>query len=228
MADYSFLADDHAAVASATKILLSRYRQYVTYEDVQQELYLWLLQHTDRANSWRANYSEKHAERTLIKALRNAGERYCRTEKAEQIGYAPEDEFFYSIPMIADLLAMSFDPEWMVPSGIDYTSPRRRGRPASEGDERPTMVADVTRAYEKQPEADQKLLRFVYGGSRTTSDAIACLSIRWGCSQSAANSRVRRVVGRIRATLGGENPWKQDREEDPACLVANSAKRLVP
>lgn len=206
MADYTFIEADHAAVASATKILYSRYRDYVEYEDVQQELYLWLLRRYDKAIQWRANYSTKHAERTLIKALRNAGERYCRTEKAEADGYAVEDEFFYSIPMIADLLALSFDPQWMVPKGIDYTE---EAVPPTPSADLMTMVADVGRAYESLPEPDRDLLRWVYGGDRLVADAIAQKSLQWGISQSAANSRIRRVVGRVRAALGGENPWRE-------------------
>lgn len=206
MADYTFTEADHAAVASASKMLYSRYRNYVEYADVQQELYLWLLAHYDRAVRWRSNYSEKHAERTVVKALRNAGERYCRTEKAEKDGYNVEDEFFYSIPMIADLLALSYDPKWMVPKGIDYTEAHR---PLSPSNELIVMVADVARAAESLPEPDQALLKYVYGGSRLVTDAIAQKSLEWGISQSAANSRIRRVVGRVRAALGGENPWRE-------------------
>lgn len=205
MADYSFTEADHAAVASATKILYSRYRNYVEYADVQQELYLWLLSHYDRVDRWRANYSERHAERTVVKALRNAGERYCRTEKAERDGYAVEDEFFYSIPMIADLLSLSFDPLWRVPKGIDYSEQKS----PSPGSELVVMVADVTRAMETLPEGDQDLLRYVYGGHRTPKEAFIQKSLEWGVSETAAYNRVRRVVGRVRAALGGENPWKE-------------------
>lgn len=205
MADFTFTAPDHAAVASATKILFSRYRNYVEYEDVQQELYLWLLKNFDKVDRWRTEYSERHAERTLVKALRNAGERYCRTEKAERDGYAVEDEFFYSIPMIADLLWLSFDEAWCAPKGIDYTEQKS----PSVGPDLVTMVSDVTKAYETLPDPDQSLLRYVYGGDRTVSEAIASKSVEWGVSQSAANSRIRRVVGRVRAALGGENPWKE-------------------
>lgn len=209
MPDYSFVAADHAAVASASKMLYARYRNYTTYEDIQQECYLWLLQKYDKVVQWRANYSERHAERTVVRALRNAGERYCRKEKAEADGYVVEDEFFYSIPMIADLLQLYFDPEWMVPRGIDYTSPKVSGKPPGEGGDLVVMVADVGRAVEGLPKPDRDLLSEVYGGKQIVSDAITVKSLEWGISWSAANSRVRRVVGRVRAALGGPNPWKE-------------------
>jgi hypothetical protein len=204
MTDHSFTDADHAAVTSATKILFSRYRKYVDFQDVQQTLYLWLLQHYEKVITWRANYSERHAERTVIKALRNAGERYCRTEKAERDGYAVEDEFFYSIPMIADLLSLSFDPLWRQPKGVDYSEQR----PTSPSNDLVVMVSDVTSALETLPKPDQTLLRYVYGGKRTPSEAFAQLGLDWDISPEASYHRVRRVVGRVRAALGGENPWR--------------------
>lgn len=205
MTDHSFIDADHAAVASAARMLYSRYRNYVEYEDVQQVLYLWLLEKYDRVVRWRAEHDEERAYRTQVKALRNAGERYCRTEKAERDGYAPEDEFFYSLKMVADLLELAFDPEWMLPRGIDYTD---ESPPVNVGSDLMTMVADVGRAYNTLPKTDQDLLRYCYGGDRTHSEAIANLSIKWKCSSSAAYNRVRRVVGRVRAALGGPNPWR--------------------
>lgn len=210
MVDYTFTAADEAAVASATKQCFSRYRRYVTYEDVQQQLYVWLLMHHHKAQEWRSKYSEKHAERTLVKALKNEGERYCRAEKAEAEGYEVADEYFYSIPMIADLLQLALDPTWMEPKGIDYTAIKGTGgKPASEGGDLIVMVADVSSAFDGLQRADQELLRYVYGSRRSPADAIARKSLEWGVSQSAAYNRVYRVVGRIRASLGGENPWKE-------------------
>lgn len=205
MTDHSFTDADHAAVTSATKILFARYRKYVDFQDVQQTLYLWLLQHYEKVITWRANYSERHAERTVVKALRNAGERYCRTEKAERDGYAVEDEFFYSIPMIADLLSLSFDELWRLPKGVDYSEQK----PTSPSNDLVVMVSDVTRALETLPQPDQKLLRYVYGGKRTPSEAFAQLGLDWDISPEASYHRVRRVVGRVRAALGGENPWRE-------------------
>lgn len=212
MTDFDFTNEDHGAVTSAAKILCSRYRGYVEYADIQQEMYLWLFKNYHKAQEWRSEYSEKHAERTLIRALRNAGERYCREEKAHRDGYMPEDEFFYSIPMVADLLQLYFDGHWMIPPALEMTK-TSGGKPPSEGGNLMTMVADVGRAYEALPAPDKTLLKNVYGGTRPVNDAIAILSIQWDCSQSAANSRIRRVVGRVRAALGGPAPYRKDDDE---------------
>jgi DNA-directed RNA polymerase specialized sigma24 family protein len=208
---FEYTNADHAAVRSASKQLLSRYRNYVSYDDVQQELYLWLFQNYRKADRWRETYEERHAERTLVKALRNAGERYCRAEKAHWDGYHVEDEQFYSLPMVADLLALYFDPEWMIPNGIDLNQ-RSGGKAPSEGGNLMAMVADVGKAYEHMPVHDQQLLKFVYSDPKP-SNSIAVLSIEWDCSYSAANSRVRRVLGRLRAQLGGPDPYNEGSNE---------------
>lgn len=204
-------AADEAAVSSATKILRAKYRGYVDYEDVQQELYVWLIANYDRAENWRAQYETRHAERTLIKALRNAGERYCRAEKAAVDGYSTDDEFFYSIPMVADLLQLYFDPEWMIPNGLELTR-TSGGKPPNEGGNLMAMVADVGRAYEALPKPDKALLHEIYGDGVVSADAIATRALDWGITYSAADSRIRRVVGRLRAGLGGASPYGQDQE----------------
>lgn len=207
---FEFTAPDHAAISSASKILHSRYRDVVEFSDVQQELYLWLFERYDRAERWRAEYDEQRAEKTLITALRNAGERYCRNEKAEREGYEAEDEFFYSIPMVTNLLRLHFDPDRFAPPGQDLeASPS--GVPANEGGNLMTMVADVGRAYEALPIHDRTLLSRVYSGMHgEPEDVYAVLGLEWECSGKAAYLRVRRVVGRLRAALGGPNPWSGD------------------
>lgn len=211
MRTIEFTNADYAAISSATKILFARYRDYVEYADVQQELYLWLLSHYDRAERWRERYETRHAERTLVKALRNAGERYCRNEKAEATGYETEDEFFYSIPMVADLLQLYFDNDWMIPNGLEVTK-TSGGKPASEGGNLMAMVADVGRAYEALPTSDKDLLSEIYN-TKYVPDAIAARAIEWGITYSAANSRIRRVLGRLRAGLGGPSPYRKDDDE---------------
>lgn len=206
-----FTNEDYAAITSATKILCSRYRGYVEYDDVRQELALWLWENYWRAEKWREDRQTHHAERTLIKALRNAGERYCRAEKAQIVGMEPEDEFFYSIPMVADLLQLYFDPTWMIPGGMEFNKVSG-GAPASEGGNLMTMVADVGRAYEALPPPDRELLLFVYDGDQPVSEQITVKSLEWGITWNAAYSRVRRVLGRLRAGLGGPSPYTKDPE----------------
>lgn len=203
---------DEAAVSTASRILRAKYRKFAEYADIQQELYVWMFQNYDRIAGWRETREEAHAERTILRALRNAGERYCRNEKAEQSGFSTDDEFFYSIPMVSDLLQLHFDDDWMLPNGAEMTK-TTGGTPAREGGNLMAMVADVGRAYEALPKPDKSLLREIYDNDdHGVADAIATKSLDWECSLGAANSRIRRVVGRLRAQLGGPAPWRKEEE----------------
>lgn len=197
-----FIPADHAAVSSATRQLMSRYRGHVSFEDVQQECYVWLIANYHKVMTWREE--REHAEQTLVKALRNAADRYCRQEKAEHDGYVPEDEFFYSIPMVRDLLTLSFDPDWMMPGSMQLDAVRS-GTPANEGGNLMTMVADVRRALGTLTPHDRELLARVYD-TRDPDQEIAVLALEWDVTTKAADMRVRRTLGRLRAALGGPNP----------------------
>lgn len=200
----------HAAVDSAAKQIRSRFRDYVEYEDVAQELYIWYLKHTRKVAEWEDQYHPKSVQRLLVKSLRNAGEKYARREKAAKVGYEPEDEFFYSIPMIADMLQLYFDPHWREPKGMAYDQVKTSGGEASDGMNLVAMVADVGKAYEALSATDQELLRYVYAGDPRA--AITVLALEWDITPNAADHRIRRVLGRIRAALGGPKPYDEEEE----------------
>lgn len=203
---------DYAAVSSVSRQLRSRYRDYCEFDDIQQELYVFLLKNYRKMQGYREEYADnqEYAHRLVTKSLRNAGEKFCRKEKAAFCGYEVEDEFFYSIPMVADMLQLYFDPEWTAPA-MNVTGERSK-KPPQEGGNLMAMVADVGKAYEAMPISDQDLLRRVYDGSRPVRDAIALEALSWGITHNAADHRIRRVIGRLRAELGGPRPY-QERDE---------------
>lgn len=196
----------HAQVSSVSRQLRSKYRDFCEYEDIQQELYIWYIKHHTKVEKWEEELHEKSVARLVAKSLRNAGERYCRRQKAMLTGYEPEDEFFYTIPMVTDMLQLYFDPEWMEPRAIELTT-SSSGKAPNEGWNLQAMVADVGRGYESLSASDQHLLREVFGGEVPVRDAIAWYALEWGITENAADHRIRRIVGRIRAKLGGPRPY---------------------
>ena len=209
MARLTEIPDDiHAAVSSVSRQLRSRYRM-CEFADIQQELYVWYIKHHRKVDEWSEEHHPKTVNLLLNKSLRNAGEKYCRKEKAELEGYEVEDEFFYSIPMIADMLALYFDPDRHAPRGIELgKSPS--GAPPEEGGNLMAMVADVGKAYEAMPPTDQWLLSTVYDGSVPVREGIAYLAQDWNITHGAADRRIRRVLGRLRTKLGGPRPYVED------------------
>lgn len=200
-----FLDIDHANVASVSRQLRAKYRGFVEYEDVQQELYLWYIRQYHKVEEWRENYHEKTAQRMILKSLHNVGETYCRREKAEASGYSPADEFFYSIRMVEDMLVLYFDPDWSAPSVAPHDEPVSH-TPPSEGGNLMAMVIDVGHAFEKAATRDKDLLARIYGGDFPVSDAIAYEAAMNSITPSAQRKRIDRVLGRLRKELGGPNP----------------------
>lgn len=207
-----FTEADHSAVTSAARILRSRYRDYCEYEDIQQELYLYLIKKYESVLFWREAYSEDHSHRMVVKMLRNFGEKWCRDQKADLVGYEPEDEFFYTIPMVQDMLQLYFDPDWMMPPALEPVQ-GSGGKPPEEGFNLPAMVADVGKAYERLPQGDRELIHRVFGGDLPVRDAIAVEALNWEVTQGAADRRIRRVCGRIRSQLGGPRPYPEGRDD---------------
>lgn len=200
---------DVDVLMSVAKQLRSRYAPWVEHADIVQELYVWLVQYGHKAVAWREEYDAKTADRLLARSLRNHGEKYCRNEKAVRSGYSPDDEFFYSISMIADILQLYFDPDYMEPGSIQLGR-TSSGKPASEGGNLMTMVADVGSAYQQMPAWDQAVLEEVYGGDRPVREALNFLALQWGISYGAADKRIRRILGRLRKNLGGPRPFEEN------------------
>lgn len=204
-------AEDFACVGSAARQLRSRYRDFAEYDDILQELWLWMYGNYEHVERWRAEFSEAHARNTLMRSLKNAGERYCRKEKAAICGYSVDDEFFYTVPMVANLLALHFDPTWSAPRGQAYDTDRTSGGSApQESGNLVAMIADVSRAYDQASAEDRALLKEVYGGEYPVQTVVESKAAEWDCTIQAAQKRINRAVGRLRAFLGGPTPYRKD------------------
>lgn len=201
--------DSHANVSSMARQLKSKYRDFVDYADVQQELYIWYLTHGHKIEEWAEQHHPKTVQAYIMKSLRNHGEKYCRSEKAARTGYSPDDEFFYTIQMCAEMLQLYFDPEWMLPAYQlgEHTSNKK---PPSEGGNLMAMVADVGRAYESMSQGDRDLLRRIYDGERPVREAMEFEAMCNGITYAAQDMRIRRILGRLRKQLGGPAPFEEE------------------
>lgn len=97
-------------VGSVTKNVYRRYRRWATWNDIAQEQWLWLCANPDKALDLM-----EVSETQLWTKLRAVAERYARKEKAATAGYREEDEYFYTIVRIAELLPDALDPAATTP-----------------------------------------------------------------------------------------------------------------
>lgn len=123
-----------SSVLEAVTPVYTRWGRYVEREDVTQQMWLWIA-----ANK---NEAETAAPAALVRKLRNAGERYCRKEKASRAGYDTADECYYSINQLERIVWDAFDAE-ATPPGEPYREDEKYS-------EWVTEVAEVRAAVRKE------------------------------------------------------------------------------
>lgn len=140
-------------INSSAYVIYRRYRQYVDAEDIRQEMWLWAKGQSQRK-------LEQLPIGILRRRLRDIGEKYARREKAAKTGYDPDDEVFYSLAMIRNLLPWTVDPELPVLKGVDdrQTANARR-QAAGPGMELETIVVDLRKAYNGLTLRDRMILQ---------------------------------------------------------------------
>jgi hypothetical protein len=109
--------------------------------------------------------------------LADVGERYARKEKAARAGYVPDDEVFYSLAVIRELLPyVTGDELPTLPGVYDAKTSVARRSAAGPGMELETAVMDLRRAYSGLDEWDQAVLAAeAEFGMAEESDVIAAM-----------------------------------------------------
>ena len=182
--------------------LSKKYRGYVDFDDIKQELVLWCLEDMNRARKlWLAPFWFRN------RRLWTVGERYARAQKARMVGYEIDDEFFYSPELVRGLLPDALDPGASRP--VSATDEPKVKTDGATGNEWATMVADVRRALDLASKPDLDLLTALYGPWRLDINSYADMK-RW--DYKTAWSRHRRALRRLVDLLGGTIPWVADRD----------------
>lgn len=196
----------------------------VDSEDVKQEL--WLAYY---GSEYALNGSQEPVEASgepgegsptseafhgLKKEMRNAGERYCRHEKAAAVGYKPRDEAFYELRALAGLLEQWFATgPAEAPPRTRETSVSRPSNPHERGNYLVSLI-DIGSAVTQLRDAEKEILFYAYSpeyAGRTDEEIAAELrSTGWkGMTEDAFRGKVRRALVRLQRRLGGASPYKR-------------------
>lgn len=142
--------------------------------------------------------------------MAKAGERYARRVKAQQSGYRPEDEYFYThetveafLPVIVSGAShLSYlDSEALVSERV------KGGSLASEGGSADAILADLRRAYYALPVDSRALLASVFEPGTMRTDAEQAAGDDLGVSRWAIRGRVDRAIGAMIRNAGGPSPY---------------------
>jgi len=198
-------------VPSVVSLVHRRYRKYVDRADLTQEAYAWLMTRVVYFNGLLEEESESIRlanQRRIGWQMKRAIERYARKEKATRSGYQTNDESFYDVITIAQLLP------YVIASVVNDTAieqaqnlvndgtPRKPSAPSEGGNLLATLI-DIKKAYELLDEDEQKILRLRYHENYTLQQLSEVLE----CAISTADRRCGNALRKLLNFMGGESPY---------------------
>lgn len=198
-------------VPSVVSLVHRRYRKYVDRADLTQEAYAWLMTRVVYFNGLleEENESVRLAnQRRIGWQMKRAVERYARKEKATRSGYQTNDESFYDVITIAQLLP------YVIASVVNDTAieqaqnlvndgtPRKPSAPSEGGNLLATLI-DIKKSYELLDEDEQKILRLRYHENYTLQQLSEVLE----CAISTADRRCGNALRKLLNFMGGESPY---------------------
>lgn len=198
-------------VPSVVSIVYRRYRKYVDRADLTQEAYAWIMTRVVYLNGLLEEENEAVRlanQRRVGWQMKRAVERYARKEKANSSGYQTNDESFYDVITIAQLLP------YVIASVVNDTAieqaqnlvndgtPRKPSAPAEGGNLLATLI-DIKKAYELLDEDEKKILRLRYHENYTLQQLSEVLE----CAVSTADRRCGNALRKLLNFMGGESPY---------------------
>jgi RNA polymerase sigma factor (sigma-70 family) len=199
-------------VPSVVTLVHRRYRKYVDRVDLTQEAYAWVMTRISYFNGLLEEENEAVRlanQRRIGWQMKRAIERYARKEKAAKSGYQPNDETFYDVITIAQLLP------YVIASVVNETAieqaqnlvndgtPRKPAAPAEGGNLLATLI-DIKKAYELLDEDEKNILRLRYHENYTLQQ----LSETIECAISTADRRCGNALRKLLNFMGGESPYQ--------------------
>ena len=198
-------------VPSVVTLVHRRYRKYVDRADLVQEAYAWLMTRVVYFNGLLEEENETVRlanQRRIGWQMKRAVERYARKEKATRSGYQTNDESFYDVITIAQLLP------YVIASVVNDTAieqaqnlvndgtPRKPSAPSEGGNLLATLI-DIKKSYELLDEDEKKILRLRYHENCTLQQLSEVLE----CAISTADRRCGNALRKLLNFMGGESPY---------------------
>lgn len=161
---------------AAGRVLRTQHR-WVDVEDVRQEMWVF-------TSSLGEDQLKELSLNNLRRRLKDVGYDYARRERAAKSGYSPDDEVFYGLRTLRELLPLAVMPYPLVfrglPDGDKPTTHRAGATPAFEYE---TAIADVRKAFKALPEAQRNILQAYVDtgdGTREVTSALKAMQRRLG------------------------------------------------
>jgi RNA polymerase sigma factor (sigma-70 family) len=178
----------------------SSFPAYVTSDDVEQDIWLWVLK--NKASVSRVIRDNESWPAMLYSTMAKVAHSSAMTEEAATNRYSLDDTYEYSTKVIKTLLESVFDYEdWQPSPGPGNGMPKAKGQ-ANETGDRTAMLADVNRAVVGLPDDQYNLIIWHYKYHKSFPELASILEV----TENAARLRLNRAVEAIRRALGKKTP----------------------
>lgn len=197
-------------------------------DDVTQEILLWCL--TQGIDGSFADLEDEEEYFSQLKQARSsmnwAGERYCRREKARKEGYSPDDEAFYGVRHLEELVVIYYQVgiEEHAPIGTSDSVRHQKSDGAEYGNYLASIL-DVQKGLAKIPYHYRQRLEVRYGPLvHLSDDGVAGLSqsevkdlVGWhhdrltevlGATGDQVRHRTETALRALQKALGGPSPYR--------------------
>lgn len=183
------------------------FSEFVTVDDIQQDLLLWAYDHEDKVREYLTPTDEdekaKAGTAKLHTTFRRKARGWAHKAKAEKLGYDVADLHFYSLAQLEELLPLAWHYENWLPEQNNDGTPTGKSDPAL-GNNRYALLADVKGAFKAIPDTERILLWARYCACPPAS--IAELAESASVSRATMTRRINRALGRMLDQLGGSRP----------------------
>jgi len=206
-------------VRDVARSVSSAFPQYVTSEDTEGHLWVWVYE--KRTQIQKAVEDGPEWEPKIASTLRKVASDYCAREKAAVEGYSVDDLYRYTIPKIKSLLPDVFDyTDWQTFGLTGDGQPSSKPLANRTGD-RMVELIDVKAAVKRLPPDTKELLYLVHVMAYTTEN----LAEHFDVSHEAAKKRAQRAYGAVQRELGRREPGDVPGPADRRTVRSNAAWR---
>ena len=209
--------ENYVAYYDMVQQIASEYRnkyQMVERADIEQELWLWFVEHPNNIARWKAEQDPKSCDKLIAKSLRNAALDYCVKEKAVAEGYNADDNFWYSKDFVKMLIPGVLTDNWEKLETAMTNMGRSTKAPSESGDWM-AYGADIRHAFSKLTEVEQNLV-FLFYAQDVDSTQLHEVTDSDRPSVKATAMAANRALNKIVRNLGGFPPYKDDDNEEMA------------
>lgn len=206
-------------VRDVARSVSSSFPQYVTSEDTEGHLWVWVYE--KKSQIQKAVEDGPEWERKIASTLRKVASDYCAREKAAVEGYSVEDLYRYTIPKIKALLPDIFEYQDWQSFGLKGDGQPSSKLQANQTGDRIAELIDVRAAVKALPEETKELLYLVHVYQYTAENVAEHFEI----SLEAAKKRMQRAYGAVQKSLGRRDPSEQPSPADRRTVRSNAAWR---